>query len=214
MHKLICDIGKRLYDKGYAPGTSGNISCRINDKILLTPSGSCLGDLQTQDIITIDFSGNILDGNLPPTSEKFMHIEIYKKRTDTNCIIHAHPPKATAAAVLGIDINRPLLAEAVVILGNVPLVKYETPSTQKLAEMVAEGFINHEAVLMANHGATVCGKNINDAFHKMETLEFVSEIGIITKLSGRNPEKNPEKKPEKNPEISPEKIPELLKLKK
>jgi len=200
MKQQICKIGKKIYDKGFAPGTSGNISCKVNGKILLTPSGSCLGELTEQDIITTDLEGNLLNGKKKPSSEKFMHFEIYKKRPDINCIIHAHPPKSTALAVMGKDLNTPLIAEAIVILGEIPLVQYETPSTRELAELVAECFIKNDAALMANHGATVCGKELNETFHKLETLEFLSEISIITELAGR-----------KN-EIPPEKIPELLKL--
>lgn len=202
MRSKICEIGKKLYDKGHAAGTAGNISHKEGDVIYLTASGICLGELTPYDIVVIDLNGNILEGGKKPTSEMYMHIEIYKKRPDITAIIHAHPPKSTAVGVLGKDLTRPIIAEAVVILGDVPLIKYDTPSTHELAELVAEGFINHDAVLMANHGATVVGRDINEAYHKLETLEFVSEMTLITESIG------------KCNEIPKSKLPELLKLKK
>ncbi len=182
MKQLICQIAKKIYDKGLAPGSSGNISCKIDDKIFLTPTGASLGELSKQDIIITDIYGNTTEGEKVPTSEKFMHYEIYKLRPDIRCIIHAHPPKATALGVMGKDLSSPLIAEAVVLLGLVPLVNYETPSSDKLAKLVAEKFANCDAVLMANHGATVVGQELNETFYKIETLEFLSEIVLYTEM--------------------------------
>jgi len=198
--KEICKTGKRMYAKGYVPGSSGNISFRIENKILITASGLCLGELTGKDILTIDLDGNLLDKEGNPSSERFMHTEIYKRRPDVNCIIHAHPPKSTALSVAGKDLKAPLIAEAVVILGEIPLVKYETPSTIELAKNTAEPFIDHEAVLMANHGVAVCGKDLKKTFYKLETIEFLSEINLITELLNK-----------KN-EIPAEKIADLIKI--
>lgn len=200
MKQQICHIGKKLYDKGFVPGASGNISYRVDGKIFLTASGTCLGELTEHDILATDLNGNVLEGGKSPTSEKFMHYEIYKRRPDINCIIHAHPPKTTALAVTGKDLNTPLIAEAIVTLGEIAFANYDTPSTNELARIVGECFTGHDTVLMANHGATVCAKDLDDACHKIETLEFLSEINIITDMMGR-----------KN-EIPPEKLNELKKL--
>lgn len=200
MKQQICRIGKKIYDKGFSPGASGNISCRIGDKILLTASGACLGELTERDLIITDIEGNIIEGEKKPTSEKFMHYEIYKRRPDVSCILHAHPPKTTALAVIGKDLNTPLIAEAVVTLGEIAFAKYDTPSTNELARAVGECFEKHDVVIMSNHGAVVCSNNLDDACHKIETLEFISEINIITEIMGR-----------KN-EIPPEKLEELKKL--
>lgn len=200
MKYQICQIGKKIYDKGLAPGASGNISCKSGDKILLTPSGESLGEMSEDDIVTTDINGNIIDGAKTPSSEKFMHYEIYKKRPDVTCIIHAHPPKTTALAVMGINLNTNLIAEAIVSLGQVPVVTYETPSSTELAGLVAEELAGHDAVIMANHGATVVADNINEAFYRLETLEFLSEINIITQMTGRKVE------------IPAEKMNDLLKI--
>jgi len=196
------NTGKRLYESGFVPGCSGNISFRIQDEILITASGCCLGELTEKDVVPIDFEGNSLNKECKASSEKFMHIEIYKRRPDINCIIHAHPPKTTALSVAGIDLTAPLIAEAVVTIGKIPLVEYETPSTSKLAVKVAESFVDHDAVLMANHGVTVCGNGLKMTFYKMETIEFQSEVCFITEvLNKRNV-------------IPPEKVIDLINLRK
>jgi len=200
MKHLICKIAKKIYDKGLAPGTSGNISCRLGEKVLITASGTCFGELTVQDVITTDLKGNILEGKKIPSSEKFMHYEIYKLRPDVKCIIHAHPPKATALGVMGKDLKAPLIAEAVVTLGEIPLVKYETPSSNELAGYVAEKFKDHDAVLMSNHGATVCGNELYETFYKLETLEFLSEIRILTEMT------------DMKREIPKDKLDELMKI--
>ena len=196
----ICKAGERLYNKGFMPGASGNISYRVEENILITASGCCLGTLLEKDIILIDMDGNSLNKNCTPSSEKLMHVEIYKKRPDVNCIIHAHPPKATALSIAGKELRSPIIAEATVCLGEIPIVPYETPSSLRLAQDIAVYFNEHEAVLMANHGAAVCGKTLEQTFSKMETLEFLSEVFITTELLGsRN-------------EIPAEKLPDLIKL--
>ncbi len=196
----LIETGKRMYDKGFVPGCSGNISVRVQNEILITASGCCLGELTEKDILTIDPDGNLPDNHGNPSSERFMHTEIYKRRTEINCIIHAHPPKSTTLSVAGLDLKTPLIAEAVVNLGEIPLVEYETPSTFELASSIADQFINHDAVLMANHGITVCGKGIKKTFYRLETIEFSSEVCLMTELLSR-----------KNP-IPRAKIAELIKI--
>jgi L-fuculose-phosphate aldolase len=181
----ICEIGRQMYEKGYSPGSSGNISCRIGDEILVTASGCCLGKLSAEDVISVDMQGNVIGKHGLPSSERFMHIEIYKRRPDVSCIIHAHSPKSTAMSIAGKEINTAILAEAVIYLGEkIPLVVYETPSTHELAEMVAENFVNSDAALMANHGAVVCASTLEKAFNKLETVEFLGEMCVLSGLLG------------------------------
>ena len=127
----IAEVGKLIYNRGLSSGTSGNISIRHENNILITPSGSCLGELTAADVVDITcMEGYSTEGN--PSSEKIMHSEIYKARPDTTSIIHAHRPKATAYAIAGIPLNMPVLAEAVVLLGQVPIAEYAAPSFEKL----------------------------------------------------------------------------------
>lgn len=197
----IIDIGKKAYDKSLTTGMSGNISFRCNDKIFITASSSCLGELNETEILILNIDGNILDeSETKPSSESMMHIEIYKKRPEINSIIHAHPPFSTALAAVEEKVYIPLLAEPIVILGDVPVVKYKTPSTIELAKEVAEAFENCDAAFMSNHGVVVCGKSLKETFYKLETLEFYSRVFILSGTIG------------KRAELSPENVQDLMKL--
>jgi L-fuculose-phosphate aldolase len=198
----IVKTGKQLYNQGFVPGTSGNVSFRHEDQIFLTPSGMNLGDIEPNDVVVLDMNGTTIDGIKIPSSEKAMHLEIYKTRPDVNSIIHAHSPKATAFAAAGIPLNRPVLAEAMVLLGQVPVAEYAMPSSDKLASIVASYFINHDAVLMANHGVVVVGKGLKETYYKLETLELYAEITMSAKLLGNMNE------------LSEEQVQELLELRK
>jgi L-fuculose-phosphate aldolase len=187
MQKLkekFVDICQKLHNKGLSPGFSGNISLKVDNKILVTPSGSSLGDIDTEKLVVIDFEGNIIEGTFKPTSEKFLHIEIYKKRPDINAIIHCHAPKISAFAVAGIPLNEPILAENVLLFGEIPIAKYALPSSDELAEIVSSYFTEHDAVLMANHGVITGGKDLKDVFYKMETIEYCAEVYLYAKLLG------------------------------
>lgn len=189
--KEISKICKRLYDKGFSPGWSGNVSIKTEQGILITSSGLNLGDVSENDVVLIDLEGNLLDEGKKASSEKLMHIEIYKKRSDISAIIHCHAPKSSAFAVAGIPLNAPILAENVSVLGIVPIAEYALPSTQKLSENVSNLFLEHDSVLMANHGVVVGGKNLSDAYYKMETLEYYAEVFLYSKILGRSKELSP-----------------------
>ena len=186
----IFEIGERLYKGGFSSGISGNISFRENNKIFITASGTCLGDLSESDIIILDLEGKVLEPFLQkPSTESMMHIEIYKARPEINTIIHAHPPYCTALAVSGENNLPAIIAEPVVMFGkSIPVVKYETPSTLELAKSVAKYFEENDAVLMANHGATVCGHDLKETFYKLETLEFYSRVYLYSGLLGKRSE--------------------------
>lgn len=180
----ICKIGKRLYDKGFVPGKSGNISVKQEEHVLISPSGFSLRDLNPDLISVVNFkTGELLEGKVP-SSEKNMHYEIYKKRPDLNCIIHAHCTKATAFAIAGVKLDMPVLAESILFLGSVPVAEYALPSSDKLAKFVAEKFSDNNVVLMANHGVVIGHKKLLDAYYLVETLEMAAESILWTKLLG------------------------------
>ncbi|MEI7473313.1 MAG: class II aldolase/adducin family protein [bacterium] len=180
----ICEIGKRLYDKGFVPGKSGNISVQIDDYMLITPSGYNLGDVTPSLIPIINIETGEFEGGKPPSSERNMHLEIYRKRPDLSCIIHAHCPKSTAFAIAGRALNMPVLAEGVLSLGSIPVASYAMPSSQELADFVSEKFLENDVVLMANHGVVIGNKNLLDAYYVVETLEMFAETVLWTKVLG------------------------------
>jgi len=198
----IIETGKNLYEKGYSVGISGNISYKAGNVIYITATSTCFGRLDNDKIVKIDLEGNALCANSPKaSSEKMMHIEIYKKRSEVNSIVHAHPVFCTTLAAMGEKEFPPVLAEPVFMFGEkLQVAPYHLPSTDELAKEVANYFQKSDAVFMANHGAVVCGSSLEDAFYKLETLEFYSKVCYYTTISG------------KQALLSPENVADLLKL--
>ena len=126
----IIKYGKLCGVKNYTPGYSGNISARYKDGLLITASGSSNGYLKSGNIVYTNFSGNSLEKGKKPSSEKFLHIEIYKKRADINFIMHVHAPYLSSFASAGKDLMAPIMAENVFYFGGIPLADYALPSTK------------------------------------------------------------------------------------
>ena len=126
----IIEYGKLCGVKNFTPGYSGNISARYKEGLLITASGSSNGYLKTNDIVHIDFDGNSLEKGKKPSSEKFLHIEIYKQRKDINYIIHVHSPFLSSFASAGKDLMAPIMAENIFYFGGIPLAGYALPSTK------------------------------------------------------------------------------------
>ncbi len=186
-NKLIKEIvkyGKLCGDKNFTPGYSGNISARYKDGMLITKSGSANGYLNEADIVYTDFNGNSLEKGKRPSSEKFLHIEIYKKRPEINYIIHVHAPYLSSFASAGLDLMEPIMAENVFYFGGIPLAKYALPSSIELVENTVKYFDQYDAVLMENHGFVVASKTIEDAYMKLELAESYAQVVVNTKILG------------------------------
>ncbi len=180
----ICEVGRRLYSNGFIAAGEGNVSIRLSDNELMgTPAGTCKGYLTPDMISTCDMEGRTLSG--PKISTEIqMHISVYRARPDVNAVVHAHPPKCTGFAVAGVALNRAVLAEVVVTLGCIPLAEYGTPSTSELAESVDRLIRTSDGVLLSNHGALTVGKEVYDAYFKMEVIEHFAEISLISRQLG------------------------------
>ncbi|MCI0530944.1 MAG: class II aldolase/adducin family protein [candidate division Zixibacteria bacterium] len=186
LQKEIVRIGKLLYQKNFIAAAEGNISVRLDrDKILVTPSGLNKGSLKPREIIAVDANGKKLSGRHQPSSELKMHLAVYKRRKDIHAIVHAHPPYATALTVTGQSLERFFLPEAVLSLDRVPLSSYATPTTAEVPAAVSRLIRRTDAVLLRNHGVLACGKNLTDAYHKLETVEKLAQIYFLAKGMGR-----------------------------
>lgn len=193
----ICEIGKRVYDKGFVAANDGNISVRLSEnEFLVTPTGISKGFMSPDMIIKVDGEGNVLDGHFKPTSEIKMHLRVYKERPDIESVVHVHPPYATAFAIAGLPLDQATMPESVVLLGTIPVAEYGTPSTEEIPDSVARYVHDHNGVLLENHGALTWGKNLEQAYFLMESLEFCAKINWIAKqmngdreLSFRNVER-------------------------
>jgi L-fuculose-phosphate aldolase len=185
MRKDLARLGKRLYKLGFMPGTSGNLSVRLDSKfILATPTGVSKSMLGREDMVIIDVEGRQYSGSRKVTSEIGMHLAIYNQRPDIHAVVHSHPPIATGFACAGRALDEPLCSEAVMTLGSVPLAGYATTGTDEVAASLAEFIPDHEAILMANHGVVTYGKTPMDAFMKMETVEHCAHIALVVSQLG------------------------------
>ena len=137
LKKDICEIGRRLYNKGFAAANDGNITVKVSEnEFLCTPTMHSKGFLVPEDIATIDATGKQIAGRKKRSSEALLHLEIYKQRGDVNSVVHCHPPHATAFAVAREPIPQCVLPEVEVFLGDVPITRYETPGGQAFADTI------------------------------------------------------------------------------
>lgn len=182
--KEIIEYGKLCGIKNFTPGYSGNISARYKNGLLITASGSSNGYLKPTQIVYTDFEGNSLEKGKKPSSEKFLHIEIYKQRPDINYIIHVHAPYLSSFASANKDLMAPIMAENVFYFGGIPLAEYALPSTRELVDNTIKFFDSYDAVLMANHGFIVGAKTIEDAYLKLELAESYAQVVLNTEILG------------------------------
>lgn len=180
----IIKYGDVIDSKGFSPGTSGNISVRYEDKIVITSSGSSNGNLSYEDLILIDFDGNVVDGSKKASSEKMLHVEFYKKRPDINAVIHVHPTFLSSFAAARKPLEDPVMAENVYYFGKIPLADYGLPSSKVLVDNTAKYFDKYNAVLMANHGFIVGDVDMEQAYLKLELAESYAQIVLNATLLG------------------------------
>ncbi|NLF73107.1 MAG: class II aldolase/adducin family protein [Candidatus Anammoximicrobium sp.] len=188
-HKIkqdICEIGRRLYAKGFAAANDGNISVRISEnEVLCTPTMHCKGFLKPEDIATVDMTGKQIAGRKKRSSEAMLHVEIYKNRADVKSVVHCHPPHATAFAVAREPIPQCVLPEVEVFLGDVPIAKYETPGGQAFADTILPFVQKTNVILLANHGTVSYGENVERAYWWTEILDAYCRILLLAHQLGR-----------------------------
>ncbi len=193
--KQICEIGKRIYDRGMVAANDGNISVKLNDnEFLCTPTGVSKGFMTPEFICKVDADGNVIQANpgFKPSSEIKMHMRVYKERPDVNSVVHAHPMYATAFAIAGIPLTQPIMPEAVIALGCVPIAKYGRPSTMEIPDAVSEHLQYFDAVLLENHGALTYSDSLLNAYHKMESVEFYAQLLYLSRQLGGPKEFTPQ----------------------
>ncbi|MBQ8005924.1 MAG: class II aldolase/adducin family protein [Clostridia bacterium] len=183
----ICEIGRRIYAKGMVASNDGNISVKLSEnEFLCTPTGVSKGFMTTEYICKVDKDGNVIEANpgFKPSSEIKMHMRVYRERPDVNAVVHAHPLYATSFAIAGIPLTDPIMPEAVIALGSVPIAEYGTPSTEEIPNAISKYLQSYDAVLLANHGALSFSDSLLNAYHKMESLEFYAQLLYHAKMLG------------------------------
>jgi L-fuculose-phosphate aldolase len=186
LKEQMCEIGRRVYAKGFAAANDGNITVRLNEKeFLCTPTMVSKGFLKPEDICKVDIEGKQLAGTRKRTSEVLLHLAIYKQRPDVGACVHCHPPHATAFAVAHEPIPKCILPEVEVFLGEVPTAIYETPGGQKFADTVTPFAKDCNTIILANHGTLTFGPDLEKAYWNTEIIDSYCRILILAKQLGR-----------------------------
>ncbi len=177
-------VCRMLYDRKLTVSAGGNVSLRMDDgTFLITPSGKNKGILTEKDIVRIDRDGISLDGG-NPSIERFFHLALYDSNPSINAVVHCHPLYCTVLAVRGEKVDCDLTPEGVILLGEVPMIGYHTPGSAELVEAIRKEH-THMAMTMARHGALTQGKDLTEAYNRMEELEFQASLQILTEGADR-----------------------------
>ena len=176
--KRLVECCRMLYDRNLTVSAGGNMSIRLNEnEILITPSGVNKGMVHEEDLVKMDMAGNVISGGKPSIEHKF-HLGIYKENPETNAVVHCHPLYCLAILTRGEDLKSTLTPEGVLLLDRVPTCRYATPGSDELVEAVME-YANAPAMLMARHGAITQGRTLEEAYNRMEELEFQAHLQIL-----------------------------------
>lgn len=184
--KEVARFMRRLYKHGLTTTSGGNISRRINDKLIaITPSATDKGRMKWQDVGIMSVSGENLTHELKPSIENALHINVYNTNSGIKAIVHAHPVFATSFTAMKLNINTSLTAEARAICGEPKLVPYALMGTKELAETVAKYSRESDVMLLENHGVITTGSNLLQAFDKLEVLENAAKMTLIVEMTGK-----------------------------
>lgn len=182
--KRVVATSKKMVDSGFVVGTWGNVSTRIAEKFVITPSGMKYDKLSPEDMVIVDMNGNVVEGKWNPSIETPLHAAIYKARKDVNGIVHTHSIFASAVAVARCKIP-PIIEDLVQIVGGeVNVATYALPGTKELAENAVKVLSDKKAVLLANHGVVGVGRDLEEAFMVCEIVEKSAQIFIYSKMLG------------------------------
>ncbi|MEM2272947.1 MAG: class II aldolase/adducin family protein [Candidatus Bathyarchaeia archaeon] len=190
----ICKVMKRLFNRGLISALSGNVSARLPgaSDFWITPSGVFKGELNPGDLVKVDLHCNVVGGTLSPSIETPFHAAIYRRRTDINAIVHSHNPITTALTLAGIEI-KPVTIEAAITLGEIKVIPWALPGTEKLANLIGEHVEGARALVLMNHGVIGVGRSLLEAEAIVETLEEAATVQFIASLFTRDIPLIPEK---------------------
>lgn len=182
LRERIAMHGKSIFDRGLTAGSSGNISARLPDGMLITPTNSCLGRLDPDRITKLDRVGDVVAGD-QPSKEAFLHHAMYRSRPDEQAIVHLHSTHSVAVSCLAevdsANVLPPLTAYYVMRVGTLPLVPYFAPGDDALASAVERASKLSRAVLLSNHGPVVAGKSLDAAVYATEELEETAKLFLL-----------------------------------
>jgi len=174
----ICEIGRRMHERGYISGIDGNISIKMGrNRAMVTPSGVNKGWLKPSDMLIVDIGdGSLVKGKGVPTSESRIHLTAYRLRSDVNAVVHAHPKTAVALSVMDTSLSQGIIAEDVLQYGIVPTAPYATPGSPELSQSIEKYIVAHDAIMLSRHGSVTVGKDVFQAYNRLESLEHTAEV--------------------------------------
>ena len=180
IRRLLCEVGRRLYERGWATATDGSMSCRLSgESCMFTPDGCPLGGLQPDQMVLTDAAGAPAGQDQTPTSEWRLHLVCYGRRPEMRALIHAHPPWVLSACASGLSLARPVLPEVVFHLGAIPTAAYAPEAGQEAAEAIGELVSVHDAVALDRRGLLAVAQTLEGAFMKLERAELSARV-IVT----------------------------------
>ncbi len=185
--KAIIDIGQRMYIRGFVAANDGNISVRTGEnEVWATPTGVSKGYMKKKMLVKVDLDGNLLEGTYRPSSELKMHLRAYRENDAIRSVCHAHPLVCTCYAIAGIPLDVPVLAEAIISLGDVPVAPYAELGSEEVPETIAPFCHTHNGILLANHGVVTWAADPYVAYYRLESMEHYARILLITdKILGK-----------------------------
>lgn len=189
VHKIkqeICEIGDRIYKKGFAAANDGNISYRISEnEVVCTPTGISKGFMKVDDLCMVDMTGKQTAGRRKATSEIKLHLAIMKERPELKSVVHCHPPHATAFGIAREPIPQCVLPEVEIFLGDVPVAKYDIPGSQDFANTILPFVKKTNVIILANHGTVSYGETVEKAYWATEILDAYCRMLILAKSLGK-----------------------------
>jgi L-fuculose-phosphate aldolase len=184
--EFICEVGRRAYVRQFVAANDGNISFRLSDnEVLATPTLVCKGFMKPHEMVKLDMDGNLLAGFMTPTSETRLHLGIYQERPDVKAVVHLHPPHATAFAIAGVPVDKCVLPEVEIFLGEVPIAEYRTPGTQDFFESIRPYLADYSVMLLANHGVVALGRDLQEAYWRLEIVDAYCRMLILARQLGQ-----------------------------
>lgn len=183
--EALMATGQLMWQRGLIAGTDGNLSLRIGpDRFLVTVTGVPKGRMRAEDLVLIDGDGRRIEEGHEASSEIRVHLAAYSVRPDVSAVIHAHPPAALALSLAGVEMEPPIIPESILSLGPVGSAQYQTPGSSELADVLRETLRCHDAVIMERHGALTLGRSLDEAYHRMESLEHTAKTMWMARALG------------------------------
>lgn len=185
LRKELASITQEIYHKGYTPPLNGNMSVRLDEKhILITPTYVCKGLVTEDRLLKVNFDLEVIGSNVKPSIETGMHIAIYKQRPEINAVIHAHPKYISTFAVARKPIDISIMPESIYLIGALKCIEYIMPGSSELRDAVSACSSDYDAFLLYNHGMITIGRDIFEAYYRLETLELCAELDLKANAIG------------------------------